>query len=148
MNKRNDEHLPAAYSGRRKLRNDIIFIAGLLLIVSIIGACMFLLRGDGDMVYVTVDGNLYGTYPLANDTRVEIRTGDDGEQCNVLVIRNGTAYVEEATCPDGICVAHRPISRDGESIACLPHRVAITVHAINDGVDMVVSSFQEEYRKR
>ncbi len=139
MNQPIQKSTPAAERGRCKIRNDIIFILSLLLIVSLVGAGIFFLRGEGDMVKVTVDGALYGAYPLYEDAVVEIRTGKDGEQLNVLVIQDGEAYVKSATCPDGICVRHRPVSRDGESIACLPHKVAITVYAVEDDVDIVIS---------
>ena len=50
------------------------------------------------------------------------------------MIRDGYASVEYADCPDGICAAHKPISRSGESIVCLPHKVVITVRsAENNG---------------
>ncbi len=117
--------------GGRKLRNDLIFISALLLVVAAIGLGFFLLRGEGDAVIVEVDGKLMGTYPLSRDTAVEIRTGEADEQLNRLVIRDGQAFVETATCPDGICASHRPISREGESIVCLPHRVVVTV--VTDG---------------
>ena len=63
-------------------------------------------------------------------------------QLNVLVIRDGEAFVESATCPDGICAAHRPVSHDGEQIVCLPHKVVITVQKTDnqvpdDGPDIV-----------
>ena len=112
----------------RKNRNDVLFIAVLLLIVVLAGAAFFFLRGEGDSVTVSVDGKHYGTYPLHTDLTLSIRTGEGGEQQNLLVIRDGKALVESATCPDGICAAHKPISREGESIVCLPHRVVITVH--------------------
>ena len=112
----------------RKNRNDVLFIAVLLLIVVLAGAAFFFLRGEGDSVTVSVDGKHYGTYPLHADLILSIRTGEEGEQENLLVIRDGKALVESATCPDGICAAHKPISREGESIVCLPHRVVITVH--------------------
>ena len=112
----------------RKNRNDVLFIAVLLLIVTLAGAAFFFLRGEGDSVTVSVDGKHYGTYPLHTDLTLSIRTGADDTQENLLVIRDGHAYVESATCPDGICAAHKPISREGESIVCLPHRVVITVH--------------------
>ena len=112
----------------RKSRNDVLFIAVLLLIVALAGAAFFFLRGEGDSVTVSVDGKHYGTYPLHTDLTLSIRTGEGGEQQNLLVIRDGKALVESATCPDGICAAHKPISREGESIVCLPHRVVITVH--------------------
>ena len=78
----------------------------------------------GLTVTVTVDGKLYGEYPLARDTAVEILS-ESGH--NLLVIRDGAALVEDASCPDGICAAHRPISRNGESIICLPNKVVISV---------------------
>ena len=112
----------------RKNRNDVLFMAVLLLIVVLAGAAFFFLRGEGDSVTVSVDGKHYGTYPLHADLTLSIRTGEGGDQENLLVIRDGHAYVESATCPDGICAAHKPISREGESIVCLPHRVVITVH--------------------
>ena len=112
----------------RKNRNDVLFIAVLLLIVALAGAAFFFLRGEGDSVTVSVDGKHYGTYPLRTALTLSIRTGEGDTQENLLVIRDGHAYVESATCPDGICAAHKPISREGESIVCLPHRVVITVH--------------------
>ncbi|MBE6584585.1 MAG: NusG domain II-containing protein [Ruminococcaceae bacterium] len=120
--------MPAVQAdGRRKIKNDIIFIAVLLVAVSLIGLCVFLIRGEGDSVTVTVDGKAYGTYRLSDDVRVEIRTGDGGEHVNVLVIKDGKAYIESADCPDGICASHRAIHREGESIVCLPHKVVVTV---------------------
>jgi len=131
---------PTAKNGGRLFRNDVIFIAALLVVVSLCGLCFYLFRGEGDKVVVTVDGTEYGTYSLAEDVRVEIRTGAEDEELNVLVIKDGQAYVETATCPDGICAGHKPISREGESIVCLPHKVVITVYTTEekDAPDIVV----------
>ena len=111
---------------RKKLMNDIIFVSVLLLMISVIGIFYFFFRGEGDTVIVTVDREIYGEYPLESDLVLEIRTEDS---LNTLVIRDGKAYMETADCPDGICTAHRPIFRDGESIICLPNKVVITVVA-------------------
>ena len=120
----------------KTIRNDIIFIAALLVIVAAIGGGFFLLRPEGSTVTATVDGVTYGTYSLSVDTVVDIQTGDG--QLNRLVIQDGKAYVETATCPDGICASHRSISRRGESIVCLPHKVVITItDGQDDGPDVV-----------
>ena len=134
------ETTPTAKNGGRLFRNDVIFIGALLLIVSLCGLCFYFFRGEGDKVVVTVDGKTFGTYSLATDTRVEIRTGAEDEELNVLVIKDGQAYVETATCPDGICAGHKPIHREGESIVCLPHKVVITVYVTEekDAPDIVV----------
>ena len=117
----------AVKSGGRKLRNDILFICALLCVVICLGLGFYFLRPGGDEVVVKVDGKVFGIYPLDQDAEIDIRTGEDGEQLNRLVIKDGKAFVIEASCPDGICAAHKPISRQGESIVCLPNKVAITV---------------------
>ncbi len=110
----------------RRVRNDILFIAVLLILAAIGGIYLRFFRTVGNIVIITVDGAEYGTYSLSEDRIEEIRTGADDEQLNRLVISGGKAFIETANCPDGICAAHRPINRDGESIVCLPHRVVIT----------------------
>ena len=122
-----NHHAPAAGSGGRKFKADLILIAALLLLATLLGLFLFLSRKPGDSVTVTVDGEHYATFSLSEPLRHEIRTGRNGEQINVLIIENGQAYVQHASCPDGICASHRPISYNGQSIICLPHRVVITV---------------------
>ena len=122
----------------RNYRNDIIFILCILLVAAIGMLYLFVFRSQGDTVKVTVNGEIYGTYLLSEDITEDIRTGDNGEHLNRLVIKDGKAYMETATCPDGICVDHAPIFRDGESIVCLPQRVVVTVVTNQDNVDIVV----------
>ncbi|MBQ9748599.1 MAG: NusG domain II-containing protein [Clostridia bacterium] len=123
-------------SDNRRRKNDVILAIALLLAVTVLGSCYFLFRGEGDTVRVTVGRELFGTYSLDTDRVVEIRTGD---ALNILVIRDGRAYMETASCPDGICTAHRPISRDGESIVCLPNRVVVTVLATREDAPDIVA---------
>ena len=78
----------------------------------------------GDMIYVTVDGNLTATYSL--DTNTEVLLGND-EQGNTLVIEDGSAFLRAATCPDKLCVKQGKISLDGQTIVCLPNKTVITV---------------------
>ena len=110
---------------KRLRRNDVIFIVALLLVVAVAGACLYFFRGEGDTVTVSVDGKVVATYPLDVDRVEDIRTDTDG--LNRLVIRDGKAWVETASCPDGICAAHKPIHREGESIVCVPNRVVVAV---------------------
>ena len=121
-----NNNMPTAKSGGRKLRNDLILISALLISIVILGLCMFIFSKNGDTVTVTVDGNVYATFSLDENMSYDIVTGKDSNNINRLVIKDGKASVEYATCPDGICASHRPISRSGESIVCLPHKVVIT----------------------
>lgn len=121
---------------KRKIRNDLILIAVLLTVSVLAGLCLWLVRGEGDTVTVTVDGDTYGVYSLTEERQVEITTPHGR---NVLVIRDGRAQVTDADCPDGICANHRPIHRSGESIVCLPHKVVVTVSAADgDAPDVTV----------
>lgn len=137
MNRSNTQTKPTANRGGRKYKNDIIFIAAILAVVAIAAVALFLLRGEGSTVTVEVDRQIIGTYSLAIDRVVDITT-DDGEM-NRLVIRDGKAFMESATCPDGVCVSHRPISREGETIVCLPHKVVVTVIGGNENEPDVIA---------
>ena len=121
---------------KNKLKNDLIFIGALLLVISIAAIGYFCFRPAGDTVTVTVNGKLYGEYPLDRD-RTEIIRTENTE--NVFVIRDGKVYMESASCPDGICKDHRAIFRDGESIICLPNGVVITVTSQNEEAPDIVA---------
>ena len=106
-------------------RHDILFIAVLLFLCAAAALGLYVFREDGDTVTVSIDGQLYAEYPLTEDCVVEL-ISDGG--FNRLVIEDGYAYVEEASCPDGICSSHSPIGHNGESIICLPNKVVIEIH--------------------
>ena len=116
----------------KKIRNDLILVGALVCVLLLVGGGLLLFRSEGDVVVVSVNGEEYATYPLGKDTVVDIRTGENGEQFNRLVIKDGKAYVEDANCPGGKgdrCTVHAPISYDWESIICAPHEIVIAVQS-------------------
>ena len=123
-------------STHTKKRNDLILIAALILIVLSALLVLFLLREEGGTVRITKDGELWGEYSLRENRTVEI-VSEDGY--NRLIIRDGEAYMEYASCPDGICVSHRPVRFDGESIICLPNRVVVEIDASGENVPDIIS---------
>lgn len=96
----------------------------LLVLLLLVGALLFfLLRGEeGAFVTVRVGDETVARYPLSVDASYELNGGS-----NLLVIRDGAAFIERADCPDGLCVSQGKISREGERIVCLPNRVMVTV---------------------
>lgn len=50
-------------------------------------------------------------------------SGKDGY--NLLAVSGDRVWMEAADCRDQICVHHRPITGGGESIICLPHKLAV-----------------------
>ena len=74
---------------------------------------------------VTVDGVEYGRYPLSEDHTETIRF-EDGSY-NRFAIQDGYVSMPEASCPDQICVHQKAISRNGESIICLPNKIVLKI---------------------
>lgn len=112
----------------KKKRNDIA-----LTIFLLIAALSFLVfqtfhTKKGASVIVQQNGETLYELSLSED-----RTGEkalrleSADGYNLLVIEEGKAYIKEADCPDKLCVKQRAISRQGESLICLPHRLAVTV---------------------
>ncbi|MBR2190861.1 MAG: NusG domain II-containing protein [Eubacterium sp.] len=57
---------------------------------------------------------------------------------NLLIIKNERARILDADCPNKICVDKGYISKNGESIICLPHKVVVTIESSeNKDVDAV-----------
>ncbi len=109
---------------KKQLRNDLILI-GTILIIALSVALIFMLTAKkGNYVKITVDGKQIAEYPLEKDAELKIET-DYGY--NVLVIKDGCASVIKADCRDKICQHHHAIKNEGESIICLPHKLAIFV---------------------
>lgn len=101
---------------------DILLIAGLLLLSGLL--YLFLRPGaEGVWAVVTVDGQETARYALSEDRTVTL----GGEGYNVLQIAGGSAAVIDANCGDRTCVRTGTISRTGESIICLPHRLTVRI---------------------
>lgn len=119
-------------------KRDAVLILSLILISVIMLVAFSLLRGSGDHVQVELDGELVASYPLDRDGEYPIGEG------NILAIEDGEAYMKHADCPDKTCMRSRAISKRGQSIICLPNKVAVSVVISDgapdtdpDGVDMV-----------
>ena len=111
-------------------RNDIILIMSIM-IVSVLGmVAVSLSHRTGDRVFVYVDGVLTGEYPLSEDALIDISGYDDG--VNTLRILDGEAYMEEASCPDKLCIHQGKAYKAGQSIVCLPNRVVIKITGKDD----------------
>jgi len=123
----------------KKYRSDLILIAALLAAGAVLCIILMLTMKTGGTVQVTVDGKTVKTFPLDKDTSYEIAGFEGGR--NMLVIKDGQAWIEEADCPDGLCVNMGRISKNGQSVICLPHRVVVSItdeNGTTDDVDVYV----------
>ena len=105
-----------------KYKKEIIITSSLLLISVISLIVISLAMPIGASVEVCEDGKLTAVYSLEADGEYSLLGG-----ANILVIENGYAYIKEADCPDLTCVRTGKISKVGETIICLPHKLSVTV---------------------
>ncbi len=118
----------------KRLRNDIILLLTLLSAALAVWGLVKLAQKKGGFAVVEINGAETARYPLDTDIEIVIETADGHE--NLLVIENGFARIEDADCPDRLCVKQGRIGMAGESIICLPHRLVVRI-AGEEGVDAV-----------
>ena len=106
----------------KKLLADLTLVLSLIVVGLFIFLMMELFKTPGAYVSVSVDGGESRLYPLDVDAEYSLNGGT-----NVLVIKDGRAYMSHADCPDKVCVNSGRISNTGEKIICLPYKVFITV---------------------
>jgi hypothetical protein len=75
------------------------------------GAPMIYLKGNEEVVRIDAGGNRY----------------------NIMTITDSGVYIREANCPDQICVNWGNISKPGQTIVCLPHKVVISITGDQEG---------------
>lgn len=102
-------------------RKDAILILVIIIIASIGFGVKFLFAEKGGTVTITVDGNEYGTYSLEKNQEIDI----DGH--NTVVIEDGVVHMEDADCPDKLCIKQGEIDSNGQKIVCLPNKTVVEV---------------------
>ena len=113
---------------------DLILMAAIVIIG--LGISIFLAAGShqGNKVEITKDGKLWGTYSLDGEHKITIR---DGKELNVVKISGGKVTMESANCKNQVCVHHSPVSRTGESIVCLPHKIVVSIKGEDNEFDTI-----------
>lgn len=81
--------------------------------------------GPAAFLEISVDGTVVETLELHKDQEYTVKNDQGG--VNVFVIRDGKAWVTEASCPDKICMDQGQVSQEGEMIVCLPNRMTARV---------------------
>lgn len=128
----------------KKRKKDLIFIFSILIFA------VFLLllqrvygnaQDEADLVKITVNQKLYGTYDLNKNQTITIQN-DFG--INTIQIQNKDVWMEEADCPDGYCKEQGHISKNKQTIVCLPHKLVVEISDVSeksesDSVDIIAN---------
>ena len=102
-------------------KKDIILIVAIILIAGIAFGAKSLFSQNGAEVTVVIDGKEYGKYSLKEDQVIDV----DGH--NKVVIKDEKVYMEDANCPDKLCIKQGKITSNGEKIVCLPNKTVIEI---------------------
>ncbi len=122
----------------KKIKRDAVLV---LLCIIISAAVYFIIniyvKKDGAYAVVKVDGEIIRSLELNKNTSVIVHGYQGGS--NTIVVDNGQVYMTDADCPDKLCERTGRISRTGESIVCLPHRVVVEIQGNTaERIDSVV----------
>ena len=109
---------------------DVVFLGGLLLGGILLTVGIYLFSKTGESVRITIDGTVYGTYSLNEDREIPVER--DGSVINVVRIEDGSVRMEQATCPDALCIRQGAISRERQTIVCLPHKLVVEVYGTHE----------------
>ena len=101
---------------------DLLLICACVLLFTL--PIVLMRPSEGAFVKIYQNDRLVAEFPLDADT--EYRYEHDGLY-NVIVIRDGTVRVSEANCPDRTCTHFLPISKDGQTIVCLPSGLKLVI---------------------
>ena len=116
----------------KRISADLILITALGA-VGLLLAAGYVTGSGGDRaagrgtVQIRVDGRVVRQYPLDGSVD-EVIPGVNGGR-NRLHIEGGQVWVDEASCPDQVCVHTGKINSEGQAIICLPNRVVVEILA-------------------
>ncbi|MBR1771349.1 MAG: NusG domain II-containing protein [Lachnospiraceae bacterium] len=116
--------------GGKRRRADVLLLTSFVLVGIGLLCGIFYQATPPKAVEVRVDGAVRARYPLDVSCDVVI---DGVGGTNRLRIEGGAAWIEEASCPDKLCVHMGRISRVGQSVICLPHQVVVEIVGESDG---------------
>lgn len=85
----------------------------------------------GNTVVVSMNRNIYNRYDLNKNQEYTIYS-NDGKNFNTFKIFNNTVKMIDASCNDKICTQTHNISKNYESIICLPNRVVVDIETAKD----------------
>lgn len=122
-------------------KKDIILIFAVVLVAGVIALLMnYGKKESPESVRIMIDGKEYGSYSLYEDREIDI---ENQYGVNRLVIKEASVHMEYADCPDKYCVEHRAISRAGEAIVCLPHKLVAEITGTLDNSSNYIDSVSQ-----
>lgn len=85
--------------------------------------------------YVSHDGKQVYKVQLTNHEGKTTYRYNDEHDWNVIEVTDNKIAITEANCPDQVCVRRGQISKAGETIVCLPHKLLVEIKSSTNKPD-------------
>jgi len=109
---------------------DVIIIISLIIISFIPETVVFITtynKYNSFYVEVYSQGKLYKKLPLKKDAPTITLTVTNELGANVIEINKGRVKIIDADCLGNVCVKTHGITKPGEVIICLPHKLVVKI---------------------
>ncbi|WP_339285138.1 NusG domain II-containing protein [Oceanobacillus sp. FSL K6-3682] len=95
-----------------------------------------------NIAVITVDNEVVEEIQLTDNMETrEIEIAISDHDNNIIEVDNERIHIKSATCPDQICVRTGYISRPGQTIVCLPHKLVVEIQSDSgETEDIIISS--------
>ena len=109
---------------------------GVAVIVSVMLICVAWIflqdkgKVSGNVAEIRVNNEVVQTLDLNKNTRITVKGKNNITL--IVVVDNGSVYAESSECPDKICVNKGRISKEYETIVCLPARTIIEIKTLSE----------------
>ncbi len=115
---------------------DFVIIV-ILILLSFVPELVFALRFQGKYLKtyaeIKVNGTVYKDIQLSAGLSESFTVKTDAGE-NKVEIKDGKVRIADADCPDKICIKAGAVSKPGQILVCLPHKLIVEIKgdAVND----------------
>ncbi|GAA0062467.1 NusG domain II-containing protein [Clostridium botulinum] len=121
----------------------VIYIVSILLALSVISIIFFkfFVKSENAVAVIKQNGKIIEKVDLSKvkeKKELKINYNDkDHKGYNIIEIDKGSIRFIDADCPDKVCIKSGVLKKPGETAACLPHKLIITIEKSDKEVDEV-----------
>ncbi|ENK0557709.1 NusG domain II-containing protein [Clostridium botulinum] len=121
----------------------VIYIVSILLALNVISIIFFkfFVKSENAVAVIKQNGKIIEKVDLSKvkeKKELKINYNDkDHKGYNIIEIDKGSIRFIDADCPDKVCIKSGVLKKPGETAACLPHKLIITIEKNDKEVDEV-----------
>lgn len=118
-----------------------LLIIGIIAAAAVFFTVFLFFQGETSnaVACIKINGEVYREVSLSQTDEAQDIELENGGHHAVIHIENAKVSFLSSDCPDKLCVNQGTISKNGESIVCLPGRFSVSIISEQDnGLDAVV----------